>query len=567
MSQRSVRLCPDVVSSAHFQQHTLARMRRFEQQKQDKLLRLARDKRLSAERELSRAARRVAKDEQEKDAVIMSAVSRLDSMIRKKEERLERERLSSLKAKRDRDLDECTFRPKTSSRSSSMKRGLDDLLHWKSDLLKKNLAKQLEQAQASLNQSSRTSIRAREPADKSVAATIDRLYKHAFLKKSLRLSSEAKPASRPRRASVNHASRRSSAHNRASSRYDSHLLQSAHPRQPTHTDLSIHASSSAFRTPGKPAAPQVAPDRHYGSDRDSASLVCREEAGHRTSGDSAVGELLHSEVPGRCLDPSRSQAQRRRLPTAGNTGATHINSEQLRSEPSDSKAVCKQIKFKKTDRSALHPSAAKQAGAEAKHAGGDCRDRDVTGFTEDRSEETLAQIPLRKQAAQRAKHKQPLFKEGDTRTTKTSNDPDLKKSGLLCTLDRMIDTSIKRDNQGKSQQSRHLQSSRHEATLEGTSNSTLPRRDSKSPEKEDPSGIDEIGIREFIQKLDHDPQRELAKRRSESKSRANRSKLQERMESIFKKDRSAGHHAQHPQTLVRAGEDSLPAQQTHARWT
>ncbi len=543
MSERSVLLRPEVVSCREFSLNTLGRMRKFERRRQEKLDRLAREKRESAEKEMRLAGRRVARDDREKEAVLMSAVTRLDHMIRVKEEKLERERLSSLKAKRDRVLDECTFQPKTTSRSSSLKRGLDDLLNWKSNLLKKNLTKKLEQAQINYNTTSRATALSTETSRKSVAETIDRLYKQAFTKKSLRQSGEETGKSRSRRASQASKQRRDSLH-LAGSRYFTGNPVVSQQRESSES-LSLKENSDAFKTPAKESSARLKPARRDHTPlRDTTLQLSSQEANYLSLADSSVGALLQSESP-------RNKPSHSRNKQTHQTRPAEANKDNLDPRPAQSKPNSKQIKFKKVDKTSK-PTVAHQASPPSKHAAGNRKDANLKSLINDATNETLAQIQIQTLPPTQPKNKSLLFKEGDTRTTKTSNEQDLRKNGLLGTLDRMIDTSIKRDTHGKSLQTRRLQLSKNEATFEAASNSTLPRRDSKSPEKEDPSGIQEIGIRDFISNLDHDPQRELAKRRSESKSRVNRSKLHDRIETIFSKDNSSLQHklstqTQHPQ--------------------
>ena len=556
-----MRLTPEVISCANFRENTLGRMRRFEQRKQEKLDRLAREKRESDEREIRQAVRRVAKDEEEKESVMMSAVNRLDHMIRKKEEKLERERLESLKAQRERDLEGCTFQPKTSSRSSSMKRGLDDLLSWKSNLLKRNLVKQLEEAQTNLNRSSRAHARGSEAGKISVAETVDRLYKEAFAKKSLGQAGEESLRTRSRRSSLHNVSRRNSVQIADHCRRKTGNLNSSHHLQNSN-HLSLNESQGLQAPVKYLVSPQKPTARENHQIKDSTLPLSSKEADYFSREEQSIGRLLDLEEPTDKPDPSRRKDQQPsaaqgRQPGPSNTEQAHHENEQFNSHPTHPRKAPKQIKFKKASKDPKPATTARQASPPPKQPASSRRETSKNAFVEEPTEETLAQIPLRRLQPAQGKTKSPLFKEGDTRTTKCSNEQDHKKSGLLGSLDKLIDSSIKKENQGKSQLSKHLQTSKHEASGEGTNNSSLLHRDSKSPEKEDSSGIKEIGIRDFIKNLDHDPQRELAKRRSESKSRANHTKLQERIETIFNRDRSPAQTRRAARTPEEGADDSM----------
>ena len=183
------------ISSADFCGKTLARMNRYEIRRQERLQKQRKEMMEKEEKELKPADKKKRNyGMMNKTEIIEEAIERFDRIIKEKEDKIQKLRIVEMQIKRNNDIEECTFRPKTNSKSKSVKRRVEqDLINWGSEKVKRNQLKRMEEALRTSNEQHSASSqkgKSKEDIRRSLTESVDRLYKQAVIKEKLRESQE-----------------------------------------------------------------------------------------------------------------------------------------------------------------------------------------------------------------------------------------------------------------------------------------------------------------------------------------------------------------------------------------
>ena len=136
-----------------------------------------------------------------------SLMDRLDDFIREKEEKLQLTRRGLADVKAEKEMDGCTFRPKTTSMSSKMYRSVQDMFEWHKDVEKRKLNLKMEKDLKEVAAIHGGMNHHKKGTKKDIGKVIDRLYTKAISTMKVKeqereLSIKRKHKSKSRRQSL-----------------------------------------------------------------------------------------------------------------------------------------------------------------------------------------------------------------------------------------------------------------------------------------------------------------------------------------------------------------------------
>ena len=163
--------------SSKFYHTTLERMEAMERKRHRKLQALMQANALEEEAKMKQFE--CSRSQFNRDD-IPSLIDRVEEVIKDKEERYEAARIEQARTKAAKEIEECTFKPRTSSQSSQLRRSLNDMFEWQKEVERKRLAKKLEFAQENDSKSKGAKKLDSKTLKAKVDSTIDRLYFRAL---------------------------------------------------------------------------------------------------------------------------------------------------------------------------------------------------------------------------------------------------------------------------------------------------------------------------------------------------------------------------------------------------